>query len=283
MNGDPRLDELSAAAVIDLLLDAEARVVPALRSAAAELAKAATVLHAAIAGGGRLIFTGAGTSGRLAAAEAAELPGTFGLAPDRCIPHIAGADSAVIDDTAEDDAETGAAGIRVLDLHPADVLVAVAASGRTPFTLAAAREAIDAGASVIAVVNAVGTPLAALATAPVELVVGDEVLHGSTRLTAGTAQKIALNTLTTVAMAQAGHVHGALMIDMVAANAKLRDRAAGIVAEIAGCSPGAATDALTACHGNARAAVLHLVRGLSPAEAIERAAAHDSLRAALRD
>lgn len=283
MNGDPRLDELSAAAVIDLLLDAEARVVPALRSAAAELAKAVTVLHAAIAGGGRLIFTGAGTSGRLAAAEAAELPGTFGLAPDRCIPHIAGADSAVIDDTAEDDAETGAAGIRVLDLQPADVLVAVAASGRTPFTLAAAREAIDAGASVIAVVNAVGTPLAALATAPVELVVGDEVLHGSTRLTAGTAQKIALNTLTTVAMAQAGHVHGALMIDMVAANAKLRDRAAGIVAEIAGCSPGAATDALTACHGNARAAVLHLVRGLSPAEAIERAAAHDSLRAALRD
>jgi N-acetylmuramic acid 6-phosphate etherase len=277
----PQLDALPSAAVIELLLDAEARVVPAVRGAAPELAKASDVLHAAIVAGGRLIFAGAGTSGRLAAAEAAELPGTFGIDAARCIPHIAGAESPAIDDAAEDDAEGGAAGIRVLDPQPADVVIAVAASGRTPFTLAAAREARDAGVPVIAVVNAPGTPLAALATAPVEIVVGDEVLRGSTRLTAGTAQKIALNTLTTAAMARAGRVHGALMIDMVAANAKLRDRAAGIVAEIAGCSALDARAALTGCDNNARAAVLHLVTGLAPADAIARAAAHDSLRAAL--
>ena len=277
----PELDELPTTAVIDLLLDAEARVVPAVRAAAPELAKAVQVLHGAIVSGGRLIFTGAGTSGRLAAAEAAELPGTFGIDAARCIPHIAGADSPVIDDAAEDDAESGAAGIRVLDLGPADVVIAVAASGRTLFTLAAAHEAVGAGAQVIAVVNATATPLAAVATASVEIVVGDEVLRGSTRLTAGSAQKIALNTLTTAAMARAGRVHGAFMIDMVAANAKLRDRAAGIVAEIARCSPADARDALSACDGNARAAVLHVVLGLAPDEAIARAAAHDSLRSAL--
>lgn len=281
MVNDPQLDQLPTAAVLDLLLDAEARVVPALRSSAAGLAAAATVLHASIAAGGRLIFTGAGTSGRLAAAEAAELPGTFGIDAARCIPHLAGAASPAIDDAAEDDAAAGAAGIRVLDLQRDDVVVAVAASGRTPFTLAAAREALDAGAAVIAVVNAADTPLAALATAAVEVVVGAEVLRGSTRLTAGTAQKIALNTITTAAMARAGHVHGTLMIDMLAANAKLRDRAADIVAEIAECSADEARHALAACGGSARAAVLQLVRRLSPADAIERADAHDSLRAAL--
>jgi N-acetylmuramic acid 6-phosphate etherase len=130
-------------------------------------------------------------------------------------------------------------------------------------------------------VNAAGSPLAHVATAAVELAVGDEVLRGSTRLTAGTAQKIALNTLTTAAMASAGRVHGDLMIDVVPANAKLRDRAAGIVAEIAGCPVADAAAALSACGNDARAAVLHLVRGLAPEAATELAAAHPSLRAAL--
>jgi N-acetylmuramic acid 6-phosphate etherase len=227
------------------------------------------------------MFTGAGTSGRLAAAEAAELPGTFGIEATRCLTSVAGATSARVDDAAEDDADAGAAGIRKAALGAGDVVVAVAASGRTPFTLAAAEAALEAGAAVIAVVTAAGTPLAARATASVEIGVGDEVLRGSTRLTAGTAQKIALNTLTTAAMVLAGRVHGNLMIDMVAANAKLRHRAAGIVAQIAGCAEGEARAALAACDGNARAAVLHLVRGLPPAEAIGRAAAHPSLRAAL--
>jgi N-acetylmuramic acid 6-phosphate etherase len=280
VNG-PDLDVLPTEDVIGLLLDGEARVLPALRRAVPELAKAAAVLQATISGGGRLAFAGAGTSGRLAAAEAAELPGTFGIVAHRCISIVAGSAAAAIDDAAEDDAAAGAAGVRAVGLGAEDVLVAVAASGRTPFTLAAARAAHEAGTPVVAVVNAAGSPLTEIATATVELLVGDEVLRGSTRLTAGTAQKIALNTLTTAAMAAAGRVHGDLMIDVVAANEKLRDRAAGIVAEVAGCSPAAAAAALHACAGEARAAVLHLVRGLAPDEARALAAAHPSLRAAL--
>ena len=283
----PALDQLATDRLVALLLDAEARVVPTLRRALPELAKAAGILADAIAADGRLVFAGAGTSGRLAAAEAAELPGTFGLAASRCCAVIAGADAvaigAVIGDAAEDDAESGAAGIQRLGLTASDVVVAVAASGRTPFTVAAATQARASGTAVVAVVNAAGTPLAELADATLELIVGHEVLRGSTRLTAGTAQKVALNTLTTAAMAAAGRVHGDLMIDVVPANAKLRDRAAGIVAEIAGCSAADAAAALNACHDNARAAVLHLVRGLPPAEALTLAAAGTSLRAALDD
>lgn len=277
----PQLDQLPTEAVIELLLDAEARVVPTLRRAAPELAKAAEVLAIAVTAGDRLVFTGAGTSGRLAAAEAAELPGTFGIDPARCIPITAGLPGAAIDDAAEDDTAAGAEMIRAAALAPGDVVVAVAASGRTPFTIAAASEALAAGAGVIAIVNEAGSPLAALATAAVEVAVGDEVLRGSTRMTAGTAQKVALNALTTAAMARAGRVHGDLMIDVVAANAKLRARAVGIVAEIAGCSAADALAALTECGGNARAAVLQLVRGLSPEQATALASAHPSLRAAL--
>jgi N-acetylmuramic acid 6-phosphate etherase len=283
-SGRPDLDTLATGQVVELMLDAEARVVPALRRAAPALAGAAELLARAVSSGGRLVFTGAGTSGRLAAAEAAELPGTFGVADERCITLIAGAAAIdAVNDAAEDDAEGGRAGVRSLALAAGDVLVAVAASGRTPYTVAAATQALAAGAAVIAVVNAAGTPLARLATVAVEVLVGDEVLRGSTRLTAGTAQKVALNTLTTAAMARAGRVHGDLMIDVVAANAKLRERAVGIVAEIAGRSPADAAAALATCDDDARAAVLHLMHDLSPDVAKAAAATASSLRDALRD
>jgi N-acetylmuramic acid 6-phosphate etherase len=277
----PALDVLPIADVLDRLLDAEARVLPSVRAAAVDLAAAASLLSDSISAGGRIVFVGAGTSGRLAAAEAAELAGTFGIAAARCCPVIAGADSDAIDDAAEDDDAAGAAGIRVLDLDQDDVVIAVAASGRTPFTVAAANAAREANATVIAIVTALTSPLAAIADVAVEVSLGDEVLRGSTRLTAGTAQKVALNALTTAAMAAAGRVHGDLMIDVVPANAKLQHRLAGIVAEIAGCSPSEATVAIERCDGNGRGAVLHLVRGLSPADAIREAAVHPSLRAAL--
>lgn len=279
----PQLDQLPTADVIELLLQAEQRVVPIVRSAADGLVPAADLLARVICDGGRLVFAGAGTSGRIAAAEAAELPGTFGIAAQRCLALVAGVSSAAdpIDDSVEDDAVAGADDAAAVDLRPGDVLVAVAASGRTPYTVAAARVALDRGAELVAVVTVASSPLASLATVAVEALVGDEVLHGSTRLTAGTAQKIALNTMTTAAMARAGHVHGRSMIDVVAANAKLRDRAAGIVAEIAGCTAADAALALSACGHNARAAVLQLCRGLDPDDAVALAAAHPSLRAAL--
>lgn len=277
----PELDVLPAEQVVALLVEGQAGALPAVRAAEPALCAAVAVVRDVIAAGGRLALAGAGTSGRLAAAEAAELPGTFGVPPSACLALVAGAGSAIIDDSLEDDADAGAAAVRAAGLGAGDVLIAVAASGRTPYTVAAAGTACALGVPVVAVVNVAGSPLAELADVAVEAVTGAEVLRGSSRLAAGTAQKIVLNTLTTAAMAGAGRVHGDLMVHVLAVNEKLRGRAGAIVAEIAGCSPAEAAAALDACGGDSRAAVLHLVRGLPPEKAAAVAAEHVSLRAAL--
>jgi N-acetylmuramic acid 6-phosphate etherase len=279
----PQLDVLATAEVVERLLAAEERVVPAARRSARAIADGAVLLGDCVRSGGRLVFIGAGTSGRLAVCEAAELPGTFGLEPERCIGILAGGGrhSLAGTDYDEDDADAASNDLGTVGIGAGDVLIAVAASGRTPYTLAAATLARAAGAAVIAVVCAPESPLAAMATVAIEVTPGPEVLRGSTRLTAGTAQKVVLNALTTSGMARAGRVHDDLMIDVVAANAKLRDRSAGIVAEIAGCSTERAAQALAACDWNGRAAVLHLTAGLDPSSARERAASYPSLREAL--
>jgi N-acetylmuramic acid 6-phosphate etherase len=275
----PDLDRLPAIEVVDLLLDAERRVVPAVAAAHDRIAEAADLVANRIAAGGRAVFVGAGASGRIAVAEAAELPGTFGL--DRAVvpARVAGGFESTDDD--EDDPTCIARDKAELALTKADVLVAAAASGTTPYTLGMADAARAAQAAVIAVVTVPGSALTELADIAVEIDIGAEVLRGSTRLTAGTAQKIALNALTTAAMARLGRVHGDLMIDVQPANAKLRARLAGIIAEITGCEPDVARDALDACDGSGRAAVLHLVLGIDPADAKARAADQVTLRAAL--
>jgi N-acetylmuramic acid 6-phosphate etherase len=278
----PQLDLLSNEDIVELLLQAEQRVVPAVRAATADICAAAELMAAGLLDGGRLVLVGAGSSGRLAVAEAAELPGTFGLPAERIVAVLAGARGSLAGtDWDEDDAAAAVADLAAVELSAADVVIAVAASGRTPYTLTAAHSALASGAALIAVVTAPASPLAELAAVAVVVPVGDEVLRGSTRLTAGTAQKIALNAMSTIAMTRAGRVHGNLMVDVVAANAKLRERSAGIVAEISGCPLAAARTALEACGWNARAAVLHLVAGLAPQEAAQQAAAYPSLRAAL--
>jgi N-acetylmuramic acid 6-phosphate etherase len=279
MEERPALDLLRAADIIELLLAAEARVVPAVRAVAEPIAAGADLIAARLAGGGRLLFAGAGTSGRIAAAEAAELPGTFGLDRHRIGWRLAGGSDSTDDD--EDDLAGAAKDIADLAITEADVLVAVAASGATPYTLAFADAARQVGATVIAVVTVAGSPLADRADVTIAPNLGPEVLRGSSRLTAGTAQKITLNALTTAAMARSGRVHGDLMVDVVPANAKLRNRAAAIVAEIAGVDQVEAEDALQRCDGDARAAVLLLVAGLDAHAARRRAAAHRSLREAL--
>jgi N-acetylmuramic acid 6-phosphate etherase len=279
MEERPALDLLRAADIIELLLAAEARVVPAVRAVAEPIAAGADLIAARLAGGGRLLFAGAGTSGRIAAAEAAELPGTFGLDRHRIGWRLAGGSDSTDDD--EDDLAGAARDIADLAITEADVLVAVAASGATPYTLAFADAARQVGATVIAVVTVAGSPLADRAEVTIAPNPGPEVLRGSSRLTAGTAQKITLNALTTAAMARSGRVHGDLMVDVVPANAKLRNRAAAIVAEIAAVDQVEAEDALQRCDGDARAAVLLLVAGLDAHAARRRAAAHRSLREAL--
>lgn len=279
MSDRPELDLLPTADVIGLLLDAEDRVVPAVRAQLAALVAGAELIAQRMADGGRLVFAGAGTSGRLALGEAAELPGTFGLDPDVVRSRMAG--GAASTDRAEDDVSLAEQDLADLAITAGDTVIAVAASGRTPYTLAMARAARAAGAAVVAVVNAAQSPLAELADVAIAVDVGAEVLHGSTRLSAGSAQKVAMDALTTAAMVRLGRVHGDLMIDVVAANAKLRARSAGIVAEIAGCSPETAARALADCAGSARAAVLHLLLGLPASEAVTQAARHPSLREAL--
>jgi N-acetylmuramic acid 6-phosphate etherase len=183
----------------------------------------------------------------------------------------------------EDDVTVASADFAELELRSQDVMVAVAASGSTPYTLVMARAGAQAGVALVAIVNTFDSPLAALATAPIEVPVGPETLQSSTRLTAGTAQKLILNALTTAAMVALGHVHGDLMIDVVPANAKLRERVIGIVAEIAELPAEVARAALERCDWNARAAILHLTAGLSPSQAAGRAARHSTLRAALEE
>lgn len=279
----PQLDLLPVEDVVALLLAAERRVVPAVQAAQDAIAAGARVLGAHVAAGRRIVFCGAGTSGRLAVAEAAELPGTFGLPREQVVGVLAGGglQSLAGTDFDEDDADAATRDLAAIRLGGADLLVAVAASGRTPYTLAAAGAAVAAGAPVIAVVNVADSPLARSARVAIEVPVGDEVLRGSTRLTAGTAQKVVLNALTTAAMTRAGRVHGDLMVDVVAANHKLQARSAGIVAEIADVPEDRARVALQACAWNARAAVLHLALGLAPEVAVARAAEHQSLRDAL--
>jgi N-acetylmuramic acid 6-phosphate etherase len=276
---NPQLDELPPEQVVALLLDAERRVVPAVRDATEQIVHAAELIANRMRDGGRLIFVGAGTSGRIALTEAAELPGTFGLPDGQVVVRVAGGPAGT--DWDEDDTAQASTHLAELALVPGDVLVAVAASGSTPYTLGLAEAATTLGVDVVAVVNTSGSPLARLAKVAIELVVGAEVLRGSTRLSAGSAQKLALNALTTTAMNLMGRVHGDVMVDVVAANTKLRGRAVGIVAEIAGCPDDAARAGLVACDWNARAAVLHLVGGLSPDSARLRASEHRTLRAAL--
>lgn len=273
------LDLLTTADVVGRLLDAEQRVVPAVRATQDQIAAGAELLAARLRAGGRVVFAGAGTSGRIALAEAAELPGTFGLDRSVVLARVAGGTAST--DRDEDDLSGARHDLAELGLTAADVLVAVAASGSTPYTLMLAEHARSLGAAVVAVVNVGGSPLAALADVAVTVEVGSEVLRESTRLTAGTAQKVVLNALTTAAMVRLGRVHGDLMVDVVPANAKLRRRAAGIVAEIAECDLATAEAALAACGDSARAAVLYLILRLDPDTAKARAAEHTSLRDAL--
>lgn len=275
----PELHRLPPEQIVGLLLESEQRVVPAVRAATDEIVAAARLIAERLRDGGRLAFAGAGTSGRIAFTEAAELPGTFGLADDRVVAIMAGGAEGT--DWHEDDTRMAQRDLARLNPARGDVLVAVAASGSTPYTVELAEGAVKCGAEVVAVVNTPESALAAAATLAIEVPIGPEVLRGSTRLGAGSAQKITLNALTTTAMTLLGRVHGDVMVDVVPANAKLRERAAGIAAEIAGSSLDDARAALAACDWNTRAAVLSLISGLSPDDARERAAAYDTLQGAL--
>ncbi len=269
--------------VLDALVEGQMSAVAAVRAARRAIEAAALAAEERLLLGGRLVYAGAGTSGRLAAQDGAELVPTFNWPQDRLVLLVAGGERAMMRavEGAEDRGDVGAAEVAAARVGPDDVLIALAASGTTPYTLGALRAAKDRGALTVGVANNPGTPLLAEADCPILLDTGPEAIAGSTRLKAGTAQKAALNLLSSLAMIRLGRVYEGMMVDVQATNDKLVRRSQGMLARITGASEAEARGALERAQGSVKLAVL-LLRGLSPEEA--RAALDRSgggLRAAL--
>ncbi|MBX2997614.1 MAG: N-acetylmuramic acid 6-phosphate etherase [Caldilineaceae bacterium] len=230
------MDSLSALDFARLMNRIDAAVPLAIAEVLPQIARAIEIIAAQIAAGGRLFYQGAGTSGRLGVLDATELVPTFSFPRQRAIALIAGGDAAVVGsvERAEDSVAQGRADLEAHAFSAADILIGIAASGRTPYVIGGLNYAAEIGASTIAVVCNPDSPVAAAADVPIEIVTGPEILTGSTRLKAGTAQKMVLNMLSTGAMVQLGKVYGNLMVDVQPTNEKLEDRAIRIVDAITG-------------------------------------------------
>jgi N-acetylmuramic acid 6-phosphate etherase len=250
------IDTWSDADILDAFVGGQERAIAAVRAAMPQISRAADALAGNLKRGGKLYYAGAGTSIRIGVQDGSELPATFGMAEGKIGYLIAGGHAAMFETLAdaEDNAVEGARVASVLS--PIDTLVAIAASGTTPYTVAAAKSAKQRGATVIAVVNNPSSPLAAAADFEIFLNSGAEVLAGSTRMGAGTAQKAALNLLSTLAHIKLGAVYGGMMVNVRADNLKLKQRACDIVAAISGAGHEQAASALNACNGNVKSAIL---------------------------
>jgi N-acetylmuramic acid 6-phosphate etherase len=281
---DPTLADLdlrSTADVVRALNDANAAVLDVLRDAEHELA---ALVEAAAARPGRVVYVGAGSAGQMAAADAAEWGPTFSVADGAVVALVAGAalPPGPLREGAEDDRQAGAAELRALVPTSEDAVVGVSASGSTPYALGALDAARDSGALTAAIVCAPGSPMAAVAEHAVVLAVGPEVIAGSTRLKAGTAQKLALNAFSTALMVRRGRTYGNLMSSMRVANAKLRERAVRICCLAAGCDEASARAALVGAGDELEVALVMLLAGVEAGAARERLGAAGSVREAAR-
>jgi len=262
----------------------DARVARAVRRAIPKIAQAVDVIAAALQRGGRLIYVGAGTSGRLAALDAAECPPTFGVPGEMVVALIAGGRRALTEaaEGAEDNAAAGARDLRRARFSKRDVVLGLSASGRTPYVLGALEEARRRGARTVAVVCNRGTPVARAANIAIVAETGPEVIAGSTRLKAGTAQKLILNMVSTGAMIRLGRVYDNWMAGVAQTNRKLVARALGVLREATGARGAAARKALAAAHGDLRIALVMLKRGVTRQQAeFAMAAAGGNLRTAV--
>jgi N-acetylmuramic acid 6-phosphate etherase len=240
-------------------------VLAAVEAAEPAIAALADAAAARMDAGGRVVYAGAGSAGRIAAVDASEWGPTFSTADGDVVALLAGADhppGSVAEAAEEDDADAGAAAVRALGPRAGDVVIAVSASGSTPFALGAVDAASEAGALTAAVVSATGSELARRADLAVEVAVGAEAISGSTRLKAGTAQKLVLNAFSTAVMVRRGRTLGDLMTSMRVANAKLRARAARICIAATGCSEAAAQAALAQAEDDVAVAVVMLGRAV---------------------
>jgi N-acetylmuramic acid 6-phosphate etherase len=257
------LDQWDTLRALERLHESQLAAVAAVGPALPALARAVDAAAARLTAGGRLVYAGAGTSARIAVQDGAELLPTFGWPADRVAFVVAGGEEALLRpvENAEDGAAAAQARIAELGVEANDVVIAVAASGETPFTVAALRATKLRGALAVGIASNSGTTLITEADHGVLLATGAEPVSGSTRMKAGTAQKVALNLLSTMAMVRMGRVYRGLMVDMIATNEKLRRRAVRMVASLDGCSDAEAASALAATGGDLKAAVL-VLRGL---------------------
>jgi N-acetylmuramic acid 6-phosphate etherase len=285
---DPRfvdLDAWSLASAMEAMWEGQLAAVAAVGGALPAITAATNAATAALGDRGRLIYVGAGTSGRVAVQDGAELPPTFAWPPERLHFIIAGGDGALIASVegAEDDVAAAVKQIDAVRLSPHDVVIAVAASGTTPFTVAALRQAGTYDIVTIGVANNPGTPLLTSARYPVLVETGPELIAGSTRMKAGTAQKVVLNLISTGIMLRLGRVFHGMMVNMQTTNAKLKHRAEVMITRIAGCGAAEAAAALEQTEGDIKTAAL-VVLGYDKAKAERLLASHNgNLRRVLAD
>jgi N-acetylmuramic acid 6-phosphate etherase len=239
--------------LVELMSAADALVPAAVQASGGAIARAIDAIVERMAAAGRLVYVGAGTSGGLAALDAEECAATFSAPPGQVLALTAESEAA------EDEREGGAATVGAARISPADAVVGISASGRTPYVLGAIQAAADEGALTIAVVCVPESELAQLADHVITVVVGPEFIAGSTRLKAGTAQRLVLNAISTIAMIRLGKTFGNLMVDVAAANEKLRARVHRIVGTATGAAPAEVDEALEAADGEAKVAIVSLL------------------------
>ena len=267
--------------LLELMNAADAAVPGAVARASTALASAIDGIATRLAQGGRLVYVGAGSSGLIAALDAAECEATFSTPPELVVALVAGGAAAtpLEQAEAEDDRSAGAADVGALGISVEDAVVGISASGRTPYVVGAAEAASEAGALTVCVVSALKSELAALADHEIAVVVGPEFLAGSTRLKAGTAQKLVLNAISTISMIRLGKTYGNLMVDVAARNEKLRARQRRIVASATGAAAHDVERTLSDADGDVRVAIVALLLGADAATARRRLEeAHGSIR-----
>ncbi|WP_370425944.1 N-acetylmuramic acid 6-phosphate etherase [Pantoea vagans] len=263
------IDELSTEAMLRVINDEDKKVALAVEAIVPQIADAVDAICAAFKAGGRLIYCGAGTSGRLGILDASECPPTFGTPREQVIGLIAGGHTAILQavENAEDNREQGAQDLKDIHFSRHDVLVGIAASGRTPYVLGALAYANELGATTVSLTCNPGSAMSQVAAIALTPVVGPEVVTGSSRMKAGTAQKLVLNMLTTGSMIRSGKIYGNLMVDVEATNQKLVQRQVNIVMQATDCDDATASAALTACGGHCKTAILMVLADLAADEA----------------
>lgn len=264
-----RLDQMTALEIVTAMSREDFRVPVAVQRVLPQVALAVEYAAAALRQGGRLFYLGAGTSGRLGVLDASECPPTFGISPDRVVGLIAGGDCALrrAVEGAEDDFQAGKKDLQAHALSSTDFVVGIAASGRTPYVLGALDYAHAIGCRTAAIACTLHSEIGQAADLAIEAAVGPEVLTGSTRLKAGTAQKMILNMISTGAMVRIGKAYENLMVDLVQSNEKLRARAENIVTTATGVSPDTARRTLNAAGGEVKVAIVMLLTGADAASA----------------